>query len=148
MNFSSPGSSDCGISQARTQEQIAIPFSRGSLWPGDHCVSSVSCFGRWVLLPLSHQGSPFCLYARYRNIYSITNSIDMNMSKLRELVEVGEDWSAAFHSVAKSWIPLSNLTINVCVCVCVCVCIFQGYNILLKVKFHCIRPNLLTQIEV
>ena len=70
----------------------------------------------------------------------------MNMSKLREIVEVGEDWSAAFHSVAKSWIPLSNLTINVCVCVCVC--IFQGINILLKVKFHCILPNLLIQIEV
>ena len=34
---------------------------------------------------------------------SITNSIDMNWSKLQETVEDWEAWRAVVHGVAKSW---------------------------------------------
>ena len=35
-----------------------MPSSRGSFWPRDQtCISCIFCFGRWVLLPLSHLGS-------------------------------------------------------------------------------------------
>ena len=34
MDFSLPGSSDHGVSQARIQERVAIPFSRGFPNPG------------------------------------------------------------------------------------------------------------------
>ena len=34
----------------------------------------------------------------------ITNSIDMNLGKLLETVRDQEDWSAAVHGVAMSWI--------------------------------------------
>ena len=34
---------------------------------------------------------------------SITDSMDMNLSKLRKLVKDREVWHATFHRVTKSW---------------------------------------------
>ena len=50
MYWSSPGSSVHGIFQARTLEQVAISYSRGSSRPRDQtCVSCASCIGRRIL---------------------------------------------------------------------------------------------------
>ena len=50
MDGSSPGSSVCGILQARILEWVVMPSFRGSSWPREQThVSYVSCIGRRVL---------------------------------------------------------------------------------------------------
>ena len=45
---------------------------------------------------------------RMRWLDSMTDSMDMNLGKLREIVKDREAWPTAVHGVAKYWTQLSN----------------------------------------
>ena len=49
-------------------------------------------------------------WQRIRWLGSTTNLMDMNMSKLREIVKDRGAWHATVHSVPKSWTQISNRT--------------------------------------
>ena len=43
-----------------------------------------------------------------RGLDGVTDSMDMNLSKLLEIVKDREAWCAVVHEVTKSWTQLSN----------------------------------------
>ena len=45
---------------------------------------------------------------RIRWLNNITDSMDMNLSKLWEILKDGEAWHVALHGLAKSWTGLTD----------------------------------------
>ena len=101
-------------------EEIKLINSKGNTFIGrDDAGTEAPILWQIDAKKLNHLKRPWCWedwrqkergQQRMRQLDSITDPVDMNLSKLQKIVEDKGTWRAAVHEVAKSWTQLSDWT--------------------------------------
>ena len=84
------------------------------LWKASQSSQTLSSIETWktsilfIIMSDTYQGKRRRGWQRMRWLDSNTNSVDTNLSKLREIVEDREAWHAAVHGVTKNWTRLGD----------------------------------------